>query len=98
MSRVVGPLTEHITNAEESVEDPLYIKQTENTDSDENNVVKNMLDNRQDDNMDEEIDNVMDKVEKNVNEVEKNVVGQGNIDFQALQNLSVDEALAFFSS
>ena len=38
------------------------------------------------------------EVEGNVNEVEGNVVGQENINFQALQNLSVDEALAFFSS
>ena len=39
------------------------------------------------------------EVEGNVNEVEEgNVVGQENINFQALQNLSVDEALAFFSS
>ena len=38
------------------------------------------------------------EVEGNVNEVEGNVFVQENINFQALQNLSVDEALAFFSS
>ena len=41
---------------------------------------------------------MIDNVEEIVNEVEGNVVGQGNINFQALQNLSVDEALTFFSS
>ena len=41
---------------------------------------------------------MIDNIEENVNEVEGNVVGQENINFQALQNLSVDEALAFFSS
>ena len=38
-------------------------------------------------------------VEGNVNEFDEgNVVGQENINFQALQNLTVEEALAFFSS
>ena len=41
---------------------------------------------------------MIDNVEENVNEVEENVVGQGNINYEVLQNLSVDEALAFFSS
>ena len=48
--------------------------------------------------MDEEVNNVIDNVEENVNEVEGNVVGQGNINYEALQNLSVEEALTFFSS
>jgi hypothetical protein len=48
------------------------------------------------DNIDEE---VVDNIEENVNEVEDNVVDQGNNnDFQGLENLSVAEALAFFSS
>ena len=46
-------------------------------------------------NMDEEI---VDDIEENVNEVEENVVDQENNDFQGLENLSVAEALAFFSS
>ena len=46
-------------------------------------------------NMDEE---VVDNIEENVNEVEANVVDQGNDNFQGLENLSVAEALAFFSS
>ena len=46
----------------------------------------------------EEVNEVIDNVEENVNEVEGNVVGQGHINYEALQNLSVDEALAFFSS
>ena len=49
-------------------------------------------------NMDEEENNVIDNIEENVNEVEENVVGQENINYEALQNLSVDQALAFFSS
>ena len=32
------------------------------------------------------------------NKVERNNALQGNIDFQLLENLSVEEALAFFSS
>ena len=48
--------------------------------------------------MDEEVNEVIDNVEENINEVEGNVVGQGNINYEALLNLSVDEALAFFSS
>ena len=64
--------------------------------SDQNNIndVNNLLVN----NMDEEVNNVIDNVEENVNEVEGNVVGQGNINYEALQNLSVEEALTFFSS
>ena len=46
-------------------------------------------------NMDEE---VVDNIEENVNEVEGDAVDQGNNDFQGLENLSVAEALAFFSS
>ena len=64
--------------------------------SGQNNVnnVNNLLVN----NMDEEVNDVIDNVEENVNEVEENVVGQENINYEALQNLSVDQALAFFSS
>ena len=47
---------------------------------------------------DTEVNDVIDNVEENVNEVEENVVGHGNINYEALQNLSVDQALAFFSS
>ena len=46
-------------------------------------------------NMDEE---VVDNIGENVNEVEDNIVDNGNNDFQGLENLSVAEALAFFSS
>ena len=46
-------------------------------------------------NMDEE---VVDNIVENLNEVEGNVVDQGNNDFQGPENLSVAEALAFFSS
>ena len=61
--------------------------------SDQNNInqVNNILVN----NMDEEVVN---NIEENVNEVEGNVVDQGNDDFQGFENLSVAEALAFFSS
>ena len=41
---------------------------------------------------------MIDNIEENVNEVEGNVVAQDDINFQALQNISVDEALAFLSS
>ena len=40
----------------------------------------------------------MDNIHENVNEDDGNVVGQGNINYQELENLSVEEALAFFSS
>ena len=57
-----------------------------------NNILKgNILVN----NIDEE---VVDNIEEEINEVEGNVVDQGNDDFQGLENLSVAEALAFFSS
>ena len=46
-------------------------------------------------NIDEE---VVVNIGGNVNEVEGNVVDQGNNNFQGLENLSVAEALAFFSS
>ena len=46
-------------------------------------------------NMDEE---VVDNIDDNVNEVEDIEVGQENNDFQGLENLSVAEPLAFFSS
>ena len=46
-------------------------------------------------NIDEE---VVDDIEENANEVEVNVVDQGNNNFQGFENLSVPEALAFFSS
>ena len=62
--------------------------------SDQNNVnaVNNLLEIN---NVDEE---VVDNIEENVNEFEGNAVDQGNNDFQGLENLSVAEALAFFSS
>ena len=56
--------------------------------SDENNV------NEVNNHMDEE---VVVNIEENVNEVEANVFDQGNNNFQGLENLSVAEALAFFS-
>ena len=61
--------------------------------SNQNNVneVNNLLIN----NIDEE---VVDNIEENLNEVEGNAVDQGNNDFQGLENLSVAEALDFFSS
>ena len=61
--------------------------------SDKNNVnqVNDILVN----NIDEE---VVDNIEENVNENEGNIVDQGINDFQGLENLSVAEALAFFSS
>jgi len=40
----------------------------------------------------------MDNIEEKVNEVQENVVGQGSNNFPVLENLSVEEALAFFSS
>ena len=43
-------------------------------------------------NMNEDGNDVID------NKVERNNALQGNIDFQLLENLSVEEALAFFSS
>ena len=46
-------------------------------------------------NIDEEL---VHNIEENVNEVEGNADDQGNNDFQGLENLSVAEALAFFSS
>ena len=60
--------------------------------------VNNPLDNVNVDNMDEEVNHVMDDIEENVNEIEENVVGQGNIHYKVVENLSVAEALAFFSS
>ena len=59
--------------------------------SDQNNVNNLILD----DNSDEE---VVDNIEENVNEVEDDVFHQGNYNFQGLENLSVAEALASFSS
>jgi hypothetical protein len=69
-------------------------------DSDQNNFneVNNLLDNVNVNNMDEEGNDDVNNIQENVNEIEGNVVGPENINFQALQNLSVDEALAFFSS
>ena len=46
-------------------------------------------------NIDEE---AVDNIEENVNEVEGNVDDQVNNNFEGLENLSVAEALAFFSS
>ena len=61
--------------------------------SDKNNV--NAVNNLSEiNNIDEE---VVDNIDENVNEVEGNVVDQGNNGFQGLENLSVAEALAFFS-
>ena len=98
-------------NEEESVEDPLYILQNKDLDnynldacvsrsdnSDKNNSVNNLLDNVEVNNMDEEVNNVVENVEENVNYVEGYVIGQGNVNFRALENLSVKEVLAFFSS
>ena len=58
----------------------------------------NLLDNVEVYDINEEVNEVIDNVEENVNEVEGNVDGQENINYEALQNLSVDQALAFFSS
>ena len=78
-------------------DDPLCINDTTNEDlSDQNNI--NNVNNLNVNNMDEEVNNVIDNIEENVNEVEGNVVAQDDINFQALQNISVDEALAFLSS
>ena len=78
-------------------EDPLCINDSLNQDlSDQDNM--NEGNNLNINNMDEEVNDVIDNIEENVNEVEGNVVGQENINYEALQNLSVDEALAFFSS
>ena len=50
-------------------------------------------------NMDEEVNDVIDNdFGDHVNEDHGNVAGQGNINYQDLENLSVAEALAFFSS
>jgi uncharacterized Zn-finger protein len=49
-------------------------------------------------NTEEQVEEIFDNIEENVNEVEADVVDQGNNDFQGLENLSVAEALAFFSS
>ena len=71
--------------------------------SDQNNVnqVNNILGNDMDeevvDNIEENVNEVEGNVEENGNEVEGNVVDQGNDNFQGLENLSVAEALAFFS-
>ena len=50
------------------------------------------------DNIDEEGNDVMDNISENIDEVDENVVVQGNINYQELENLSVADALAFFSS
>ena len=50
------------------------------------------------DNMDENGNYVIDNSEDYDIEVEGNVAAQGNIEYQVLENLSVEEALAFFSS
>ena len=88
-----------VTEVKEEVirDDPLCINDTTNEDlSDQNNI--NNVNNLNVNNMDEEVNNVIDNIEENVNEVEGNVVAQDDINFQALQNISVDEALAFLSS
>ena len=43
-------------------------------------------------------EDVADNIEGNVNEVEGNVVYQENNNFEGLENLSVAEALDFFST
>ena len=48
--------------------------------------------------MNVEVNDVMNNSEENVIEVEGNVVGQEDNNFQVIENLSVDEALVFFSS
>ena len=45
-----------------------------------------------------EVNDVLDNIEENVNEIEGNVVDHEIISYQVLENLSVDKALAFFSS
>ena len=73
-----------VNNIDEEVVDDIE----ENVNEGEGNILV--------DNMDEAIvDNKVDNIEENVNEIE---VGQENDDFQGLENLSVAEALAFFSS
>ena len=59
----------------------------ENVNEGEGNILVNNIDKE-----------VVDNIEENVNEVEGNVVDQENNDFHGLENLSVAEALAFFSS
>ena len=100
------------TNKEESVDDPLSIhhenenKEEELFDYDRIDIEEfkiepdDNLDNINEDRSDENNVNeeVVDNIEENVNEVEGNVVDQENNDFQGLENLSVAEALAFFSS
>ena len=61
-------------------------------DEEVNDVIENVEENVN------EVEGNVNEVEGNVNEVEENIVGQGNIDYESLQNLSVNEALAFFSS
>ena len=43
------------------------------------------------------MNDVMANIGENVNGIDGNVVVQGNINYQELENLSVAEALAFFS-
>ena len=69
---------------------------THKDNSDENNA-DGVNDNVIDD-MDEEVNDVMDNIGENGNDIDDNVVDQGNINYQELENLSVAEALAFFSS
>ena len=47
--------------------------------------------------MDEDRNDVIDNNEEKDLEVEENVAAQGNIEYQVLENLSVEEAQAFFS-
>ena len=93
----------------ESVEDPLNIPQRiensnicedikEEVNEEESNSVEKNGHGVNYGNMDEEVNDAKDYNGENVNEVDGNVVGEGNINYQELENLSVAEALAFFSS
>jgi hypothetical protein len=63
-------------------------------DSDQNNAheVNNLVGDAEVNDMDEVVIDVINNIEENENE------NKGNINYEALQNLSVEEALAFFSS
>ena len=60
--------------------------------------MSNVIDKVEFNNMDEVGNDVIDNSEENENEVEGYVFVQGNIDYQVLNDLSFEEALAFFSS
>jgi hypothetical protein len=70
-----------------------------NMDEEVNNVIDNIEENVNEvEGNVNEVEGNVNVVEGNVNEVEGNVVGQENINYEALQNLSVDDALALFYS